>query len=109
MSDACGNFISDKFKTFFKEPEHRASSIVIPPFEQWTSRGIYQIYQADTQKCFDTKSDPHVDLLHIISTPLGSGLPSPATLLFNHPIRCIMPILTRLPTNQIMIKSITKH
>ena len=29
--------------------------------------------------------------------PLGPGLSSPATLLFNHPTRGIMPILNRLP------------
>ena len=30
-------------------------------------------------------------------TPLGQGLPSPATMLFNHPIRGIMPEINRLP------------
>ena len=30
-------------------------------------------------------------------TPLGQGLPSPATMLFNHLIRGIMPIVNRLP------------
>ena len=28
-------------------------------------------------------------------TLLGSGLPSPATMMFNHPIRGIMPIINR--------------
>ena len=28
--------------------------------------------------------------------PLGQGLPSPATMLFNHPIRGIMPVIKRL-------------
>ena len=60
---------------------------------------MYQIYQADTQKCFDTKSDPPIALLQIRSTPLGPVLPGPATLLFSYPVRGIMPILTRLPLN----------
>ena len=30
-------------------------------------------------------------------TPLGLGLPSPATMIFNCPIRDIMPIISRLP------------
>ena len=38
----------------------------------------------------------HIAYLQIRSTPLWSGLPSPATLLFNHPIRGIMPIHSRL-------------
>ena len=30
-------------------------------------------------------------------TPLGQGLPGPATMLFNHPIRGIMQVINRLP------------
>ena len=67
--------------------------------EQVTSRGIYQIYQVDTQKCSDTKSDPHITLLQIRSTQLVPQLPSAATLLFNHQTRGIMPILCRPPLN----------
>ena len=51
------------------------------------------------QKCFDTKSDPHIALLQIRSTPLGPQLPSSAMLLLNHLIRGIMQILTRLSLN----------
>ena len=29
--------------------------------------------------------------------PLGQGLPSPAIILFNHPIRGIMPVINRPP------------
>ena len=32
-------------------------------------------------------------------TPLGSGLPSPATILFNCQIRGILPIISRLPVD----------
>ena len=32
-------------------------------------------------------------------TPLEPGLPSPTTLLLNHPILGIMPIINRLPFN----------
>ena len=48
------------------------------------------------QKCTDTKSNIHTVLLQIPSTPVRPGLPSPAMLLFNHPIRGIMPITDRL-------------
>ena len=47
------------------------------------------------QKCTDTKSHIHIALLQIRWTPLWSGLPKPATLLFNHPVRGIMPIINR--------------
>ena len=36
-------------------------------------------------------------LLHIRTTPLGQSLPSPATLLFNHPVCGIMPVIDRKP------------
>ena len=49
------------------------------------------------QKCLDTKSDPHLSLLQMRSTPLGPGFLSPATLLFNCLIRDIMPIINRPP------------
>ena len=49
------------------------------------------------KKCLDTKSDSHIALLQMISTSLGPGLPSPAMLLFNHPIRGIMSVINRPP------------
>ena len=51
------------------------------------------------KKCFESGSDIHIDLLQIRSTPLGQGLPSPATLLFICPVRGIMPIIDRLQIN----------
>ena len=41
----------------------------------------------------------HVAVLQISATPLEPGLLSPATLLFNHLIQGIMPIINRLPIN----------
>ena len=38
-------------------------------------------------------------LLQIRTTPLGQGLPSPATLLFNYPVCGIMPLMDRKPIN----------
>ena len=43
------------------------------------------------------KCDPHIASLYIRKTPLGPGLPSPVTVLFNYPVRGIMPIISRLP------------
>ena len=51
------------------------------------------------EKCIDTRSDIHIALLQIRSTPLGSGLPNPAMLLFNHQIMGIVPIVNRPPIN----------
>ena len=38
-------------------------------------------------------------MLQIRTTPLGQGLPSPATLLFNCPVRGIMSVMDRPPIN----------
>ena len=38
-------------------------------------------------------------LLQIRTMPLGQGLPSPVTLLFNHPVHGIMPVIDRKPAN----------
>ena len=38
-------------------------------------------------------------MLQIRTTPLGQGLPSPAMLLFNFPVRGIMPVMDRPPIN----------
>ena len=81
-----------------QKSEHRARIfIIIPSPEQWTGRSMPQTYKANIIKCIDTKSDPHIAFLQIRLTPLGTGLPSPATLLFNHPIRGIMPKINRPP------------
>ena len=58
---------------------------------------MHQIDKTDNQKCIDTKYDRHIALLDIRSAPLGPGLQSPATLVFNYPIR---GILSRLPISQ---------
>ena len=102
MSDAGSNFISDKLKKILLNPEHRASTIIIIPSpKQWTGASMNQIHKVYYQKCIDTKSDIHLALLHIRSTPLWSGLPSPppTMLSFNYPIRGIIPIINRPPAN----------
>ena len=60
---------------------------------------MFKIHKAYYKKCIETKADKHVALLQIKATPLEPGLLSPATLLFNHPIQGIMPIINRLPIN----------
>ena len=56
---------------------------------------MYKFIKCTLEKCFDSRGDQHIALLQICMTPLGQGLPSPATKLFNCPIRGIMPIINR--------------
>ena len=46
---------------------------------------MYKIRKA-YYECIKTDEDIHIVLLQIRETLLEPGLPSPATLLFNHPI-----------------------
>ena len=54
MSNAGGNFISDKFKRLCKKSEHIANSIIIIPSPKQYN-----------QKCIDTKSQMHISLFQI--------------------------------------------
>ena len=51
------------------------------------------------KKCYDTKSDIHLALLQVITMPLGPGIPSLATLLFNCPTRGIVALINRPPVS----------
>ena len=58
---------------------------------------MYQVYKAYIQKCADAGGDINITLLQIWTTPLGQGLPSPATLMFNRQVHGIMPVLDCKP------------
>ena len=45
----------------------------------------------------DSGNDIHMALLQIITTLMGQGIPSPATLLFNHLVCSVMPVKDRKP------------
>ena len=54
-----------------------------------------KICKALIKEMFVSRGDPQIAFLQIHMTPLGQGLPSPATVLFNHPIGGIMLIINR--------------
>ena len=97
MSDSGGNNILDKFKTFCRCLNIEQAFSSLHHNHSNTGRSMHQTYKANTQKCCDTKSDPDIALLQIRSTPLMPGLPSLTTLLFNCPIRDVMPTINRPP------------
>ena len=82
MSDTDSNFISDEVKTFyisinitqaFSSSYHHQSNRQVEACTKFIKHTL--------KKCFDSRSDPHIVLLQIHLTPLGQGLPSPATML----------------------------
>ena len=61
---------------------------------------VSNLLSEQSKKCSDTNADTHLALLQIGTTPLGPGIPNPATLLFNYPTRGIMQIVNRLPLSR---------
>ena len=57
--------------------------MIIPPLKQWKSPGMHQFVKHTIKKYMEADDDVNLDLLQINSTPKGTGLASPATLLFN--------------------------
>ena len=100
MSDAGGNFISDKFRQFCKRMNiEQASSSSYHHQSNGQVEACIKFIKHTMKKCIETNEDKHVALLQIRSASLEPGLLSPATLLFNCIIPGIMPIINRLPIN----------
>ena len=98
MSHSGDNFVSDKFKTFCKSVNIKQGfSLSYHHQSNGEVEVCIKFVKCTFKKCFDTKGDPHIALLQIRMTTLGPGLPWPATILFNHPIRGIMPLINRPP------------
>ena len=96
MSDSGGSFVSDKFKTFYRSLN--IEQAFLSSYHHQSNGHIgacIKFVKHTLKKCLDSKGDPHLVLLQIHMTPLGPGLPSPVTMLFNCPIRGIMPIIDR--------------
>ena len=87
MSDAGSYFISDKFRQVCKcmkieqvtplSYHHQSNSEV---------EVCIKFVKCTMETCIKSNDDIHMALLQIRATPLEPGLPSPAMLLFNHPI-----------------------
>ena len=96
MSDADSNFISEKFRNFCNSLniEHAVSSSYHHQ-SNGQVKACIKFIKHTMKKCFNSGGDVHIALLQIRTTPLGQGLPSPATLLLNCLGRGIMPIMDR--------------
>ena len=98
MSDAGDNFISEKIINFCNSLniEHAVSS----SYHHQSNRQVeacIKFVKCTIEKCTDSGGDIHMAMLQIRPTPLGQGFPSPAKLLFNCPVRGIMPVMDRPP------------
>ena len=100
MSDVGSNFISEKFKNFCNSLNiEKAVSSLYHHQSNRQLKACIKFIKCTMKKGFNSGSDIYIALLQIRSTPLGQGLPSPCTLLFNCLVRGIMPIIDRLLIN----------
>ena len=93
MSGSVDNLVSDKFKTFCKCLN--IEQVFLSSYHHQSNGQVetcIKVVKCTLKKCFDSRGDPHIDLLQIHMTTLGQELPNPATMLFNHPT---MPIINR--------------
>ena len=108
MSDAGTNFVSDKFRKFCSrlniEP---AVSSAYHHQSNGQVKSCIKFIKHTFKKYAHSSGDIHMALLQIHTTPLGQGLLSPTTLLLNHPVHGVMPVIDRKPIAEIMMMSIT--
>ena len=82
MSDAGGNFVSEKFKNFCKSLNiEQAVSLSCHHLSNGQVEVCINFLKHTLKKCFESRSDLHIPLLQIRTTLLGQVLPSPTTML----------------------------
>ena len=87
MSDAGTNFISDRFWQFCMTINiEQAVSSVYHHQSNGQVEACIKFIKCTFKKCADLGRDINMALLQIHTMPLGQGLPSPATLMFNRQV-----------------------
>ena len=101
MSDAGTNFVSEKFWQFCKTINvEQAVSLAYHHQSNGQVEACIKFIKCTFKKYSNSGGDINMALLQIFTTPLGQGLPSPATLMFNRVGYGIMPILDHKPVGQ---------
>lgn len=96
ISDNGPHYSSEKYKQFTQEwsIKHITSSPHHPQSNGFIERQIQTVKNV-LKKALDSRSDVHMGLLCLRSTPIDSKLPSPSTLLFNRQVRTNLPAVIR--------------
>ena len=79
--------------------------ILLPPPRQWSIGSMQKISKHTIKKCLDT-NQINLALLQIWSTPVGTGLPSPVTMLLN---RQMWGLLLQMNGEAINVDNDTVH
>ena len=101
MSDVGTNFVSQKFWQFYKTINvEQAVSSAYHHQSNGQVEACIKFIKHTFKKFANSGGDINMALLKICTTPLGQGLLSPATLLFNRQVFGIMPVLDCKPVGQ---------
>ena len=87
MSDTGTNFVSDRFLQFCKTIN--VEQAISSTYHHQSNRQVeacIKLIKPTFKKCAESSRDINMALLHIHTTPLGPGLLSLATLLFNRQV-----------------------
>ena len=96
MSDTGTKFVSGKLKMFGSSLNIEQSvSSAYHHQSNGQVKACIKFIKCMVIKCANSGVDINMALSQICTTPLGQGLPSQATLLFNQPVCGIMPVLDR--------------
>ena len=101
MSDTGTNFVSDKFRRFCNWLN--IEQAVLSTYHYQSNgqvKACIKFIKTHTKKCANSGADIHMALLQIYTTPLGQGLPSLATLLFNGLVCSVMLVIDRKPIDR---------
>ena len=74
--------------------QHITSSLHFPQSNGF-AESLVRTAKATLKKCTLGKCDPDLAFLLLRSTPVSSSLPSPAELLYNRPVRSVLPSATK--------------
>ena len=101
MSDAGTYFIADRIQKFYRAINiELATSSAYHHQSNRQVKACIKFIKQTFKKCTESSRDIYMALLQICTTPLGPGLLSPATLLFNRQVQGIMPVLDHKPIRQ---------
>ena len=92
------DFVSDRFWQFCKTTNiEQTVSLMYHHQSNRQVKACIKLIKCTFKKCTDSGGDINMPLLQIQTTPLGQGLPSLATLMFNRLVHGIMPVVDCKP------------
>ena len=101
MSDAGTNFASEKFRHFCKSIN--VEKAVSSAYHHQSNRQVeacIKFIKRTFKKSTESGRDKNRALLQLCTIPIGQGLPSPVTIMFNRLVRGIMPVVDRKPIGE---------